>query len=102
MELTTLETAIGLHECKGKIKVGVICWDLKGQPYQTELHTTRAKFHNAIVNNKTRYSTEKMIQLCETDRPDAVKAVAYRAQYSDARDLAVTQRGACHLGVFNE
>lgn len=102
MELTTLEKDIGLHECKGNIKVGIICWDSKGQPYQEELHTTRAKFHNAIVNNKKRYSTEKMLELLGADHPDAVKAVAYRAQFSDSKGLAITERGACHLGVFNE
>lgn len=102
MELTTLEKNIGLQDCKGKIKVGLICWDSKGQPYQAELHTTRAKFHNAVVNNKKRYSTETMVEMVENDHPDAVKAVAYRAQFSEERNLCVTQRGACHLGVFNE
>ena len=100
MVLTKLEQDIGLADVKGTITVCANIWAKKGQRISVEVVTTRRAFHNAMVAD-TRYSMDKTLHLiAEGSKNEGLKALAYRAKYSDEHGLAIGEKNAVHLGVM--
>ena len=97
-----LEQDLALSECSHEIIVSANIWDNKGDFHEIKSFiTTKTKLHNAIHNQKGRWSSEKTIELCEKNCADKLKALAYRANISHAKNLSIRDKNACHLGVVN-
>lgn len=101
MELTQFEKNLGLEEVKGTIVVGANIWTKKnGSKISVEVDTTRREFHKAVVSEK-RYSMDKMFELmAKGNKSEGLKALVYRAKFSDTKDLAIREKNAVHLGIM--
>ena len=104
MVFSNLEKDIGLDSPKmsGKIFVSAYCWSKTGSPKNViEVHTTRAKLHNAFQQKK-RYSMSKLLELNKQGSPETLQALAYRAAVSDKNGGVVGEKNTCDLAVFKE
>jgi hypothetical protein len=101
MELSQFEQNLGLNEVRGKITVGANIWTRKnGNRITVVMDTTRRAFHNA-VKSETRYSMDKALDLItKGSKSEGLKALVYRAKYSDSHGLAIHEKNACHLGIM--
>lgn len=101
MELTQFEKDLGLEEVKGAIVVGANIWTKNnGSKISVEVDTTRREFHKAVVSKK-RYSMDKMFELiAKGNKSEGLKALVYRAKFSDAKDLAIREKNAVLLGIM--